>query len=180
MIPKPEVYGMKKHYRNGQRNPVLILAISCLVCLLGLAGPAHAWEAYVVKVEDGNTISVSRNRENTDDTTILRFYGTDAPSLRQPYGQQAFAYLKQMMPMGTKVTVDPVGTDEKGLVMALVQVGGNSVNYQMIREGLAWVNRQTCKAMFCRRWHIQEHQAITEKRGIWSVEMTTPPWQWGK
>lgn len=169
------------HGDCGPRHFLSILAI-CLTCLLGLAmtGPAHAWEGHVVKVEDGNTILVSRSENKSDDTTILRFYGTDAPTLRQPFGPQALAYLKQMMPDGTRVSVDPVGTDEKGLVMALVQVGGNSVNYQLIREGLAWVNRRTCKAMFCRRWNIQEIQARENKRGIWSVEMSTPPWQWGK
>lgn len=169
---------MKKHDCKGQF--VIFLATACLTFLFALSGPAMAWEGYVVKLEDGNTISVSRSKENMSDTTILRMYGADAPSLRQPYGPQALALMQQMMPVGTKVTVDPVGTDEKGIVMALVQVGGNSVNYQMIREGLAWVNRQTCKAMFCRRWHIQEQQAITEKRGIWSLELSTPPWQWGK
>lgn len=171
---------MKNSDHSVGGHSFLFLAIACLTCLLGLAGHAHAWEGFVVQVEDGNTISVSRSETNTSDTTILRFYGTDAPSLRQPYGPQALAYMKRMMPKGTKVSVDPVGTDEKGIVQALIQVGGNSVNYQMIREGLAWVNRRTCKAMFCRRWHIQEHQAISEKRGIWAIQHSTPPWQWGK
>ena len=84
------------------------------------------------------------------------------------------------MPRGTKVTFEPVGRSESGTVSALVQVGGTSVNYQLVVEGLAWVDRQTCKAIFCRRWMIQEHQAVVDKRGIWGLNIGTPPWQWGR
>ena len=73
-----------------------------------------------------------------------------------------------------------MGEDDKGAVSALVQVAGTSVNYQLLVEGLAWVNRSTCKAMFCRRWYIQEHQAVVDRRGLWGLNMSTPPWQWSR
>lgn len=84
------------------------------------------------------------------------------------------------MPKGAKVSVDSVGEDDQGTVSALVQVAGTSVNYQLLVEGLAWVSRSTCKAMFCRRWYIQEHQAVVDRRGLWGLNMSTPPWQWGR
>ncbi|MBD5642093.1 MAG: thermonuclease family protein, partial [Desulfovibrio sp.] len=61
----------------------------------------------------------------------------------------------------------------------LVQVQDRSVNNRLVSDGLAWVDRSTCKAFFCRRWHIEEHLAQKDRRGIWSLNMSTPPWQWG-
>ena len=166
---------------------------ACLLVIflsLWLCPGARAWDAYVVRVEDGNTISVSEKADRDEPITILRFYGIDAPSLSQPFGPEARDFLLRLMPKGTKVGVDSVGVDsvgvdsvgedDKGAVSALVQVAGTSVNYQLLVEGLAWVNRSRCKAMFCRRWYIQEHQAVVDRRGLWGLNMSTPPWQWSR
>lgn len=141
---------------------------------------AQAWDAYVVRVEDGNTIVVCERPGRDEPTVILRFYGIDAPSRRQPFGREARDFLLRLMPKGTKVSVDSLGQDEQVTPTALVQVAGKSVNYQLLIEGLAWVNRSTCKAIFCRRWYIQEHQAIVNRRGLWGLNMGTPPWQWSR
>ncbi len=151
-----------------------------LLFSFGFCPAVHAWDAYVVRVEDGTTISVCEKRGKDEPVVILRFYGIDAPALTQPYGREARDYLLKLLPKGTKVGVDAVGEDEHGAVEALVQVNEASVTYQLLAEGLAWVNRSTCKAMFCRRWYIQEHQAVVNRRGLWSLNMSTPPWQWSR
>lgn len=151
-----------------------------LLFLLGLCPPVHAWDAYVVRVEDGTTISVCQTRGKDEPVVILRLYGIDAPALTQPFGREARDYLLKLIPKGTKVGVDAVGEDAHGAVKALVQVNGASINYQLLVEGLAWVSRSACKAMFCRRWYIQEHQAVVNRRGLWSLNMSTPPWQWSR
>lgn len=161
----------------------MILRTLCLCLALGFVwtvSPVFAGEAWVVRVEDGNTILVSSKRNSTEADTVLRFYGIDAPSLNQPFGAEALQHLAQIMPRGTKVSFEPVGKSESGTVSALVQIGGTSINYQLVMEGLAWVDRQTCKAIFCRRWMIQEHQAVVDKRGIWGLNIGTPPWQWAR
>ncbi|MGE9985104.1 thermonuclease family protein [Desulfovibrio sp. SGI.169] len=154
---------------------LLVLLVSLCFCT-----GAHAWDAYVVRVEDGNTISVCERPDRDEPSVILRFYGIDAPSQRQPFGREARDFLLRLMPKGTKVSVDSVGADDQLTMNALVQVAGKSVNYQLLIEGLAWVNRLTCKAMFCRRWYIQEHQAVVNRRGLWGLNMSTPPWQWSR
>ena len=154
----------------------------CAVALLFLSWSvtaAASWDGYVQQVEDGSTVSI-RTRSQGDEAVTLRFYGIDAPTLTQPYGQEARNRLMEIMPQGTRVTVEEVGKSEYGLTTALVQVSGASVNYQLVMEGLAWVNRQTCKAVFCRRWLIQEHQAVVARRGVWGLNIGTPPWQWGR
>jgi micrococcal nuclease len=145
--------------------------------------PAFAestWEAYVVSVEDGNTVTVSTKYGSKEPEYVLLFYGIEAPTQSQPFGREAMAFLQGMMPVGTKVGVESVGQLEAGPISALVQVAGDSVNYKLVMAGLAWVDRQKCRAIFCRRWLIQEHQAVVDRRGIWSLNMSTPPWQWGR
>ncbi len=154
---------------------LLVMAVSLCFC-----SGARAWDAYVTRVEDGNTISVSERPDRAEPTVILRFYGIDAPSQSQPFGREARDFLLRLMPKGTKVSVDSVGEDDQGAVSALVQVAGTSVNYQLLVEALAWVNRSTRRAMSCRRWYIQEHQAGVDRRGLWGLNMSTPPWQWSR
>lgn len=141
---------------------------------------AAPWTAYIFNVEDGNTVTVSTKPEAARADYVLRFYGVGAPTLRQPFGKEARDLLRSMLPKGSKVGVDVVYEEKDGSLRALVQVRGDSVNYQLVAQGLAWVDRQNCKAVFCRRWYIQEHQAVQERSGIWQLNMGTPPWQWGR
>ena len=165
------------------------MRLSFLAAMLATFFGAHtalAWEAftprkttaYVVAVDEGNLIAVaSRWGKKSPDYTIS-LYGIGMPADDQPFGKEARETLLRLLPPGERVIVSIVG-EGAGVVYALVQVGGRSVNNLLVDEGLAWVDRATCKAMLCRRWHIEEHSAIKDRRGIWSLNMTSPPWQWG-
>ena len=163
----------------------LAFLAALLVTFLG-GETALAWEAftprkttaYVVQVEEGNLIAVaSRWGKKSPDYTIS-LYGIGMPTEDQPFGKEARETLLRLLPRGERVIVSIVG-EGAGVVHALVQAQGRSINNLLVDEGLAWVDRATCKAMLCRRWHIEEHSAIKDRRGIWSLNMTSPPWQWG-
>lgn len=164
----------------------LIFFIMLLIALPGTE-EAHAWEtwtprkstAYVVRVEEGNLLAVSELWGKKEADYAISLYGIGIPTETQPFGKQARQKLLQLLPRGERVIVSIVGEESSDVVSALVQAGGHSVNTVLLAEGLAWVDRSTCKAMFCRRWHIQENMAIKERRGIWSLNMSSPPWQWG-
>ena len=160
---------------------MFIRLVALVAFFISTAVPAFAesvWDAYVVSVEDGNTVTVSTKYGSKEPEFVLLFYGIEAPTQNQPFGREAMAYLQGIMPPGTKVGVESVGQLEAGPISALVQVGGDSVNYKLVMAGLAWVDRQKCRAIFCRRWLIQEHQAVLDRRGIWGLNIGTPPWQW--
>ncbi|MBO4312948.1 MAG: hypothetical protein J5838_01505 [Desulfovibrio sp.] len=36
------------------------------------------------------------------------------------------------------------------------------------------------ESLYCRRWYIEEHRAVTSGKGPWSVDAPTPPWQWAR
>lgn len=164
--------------------------IVCLVfaaLLLLLARDTGAWEnyrpvsktVYVQGIEEGNILIVNEHNKSDKNNFPVRFYGIGIPGPRQPLGEEAKSELLSILPKGSKIIISTVRTDEEGIVSALVQYKDHSVNNRLIELGLAWVDRQTCKAFFCRRWHIQEHLAVKDKRGIWALKIPTPPWQWG-
>lgn len=155
-----------------------------IVCFLYGIIQAHAWEtyighnttAYVTGLTEGNILQL---RDSDGKEFPARFYGIGIPGKRQPLGSEAHAMLTRLLPVGSKAVLTAINEDEQGIVTALVQINDRSVNNALVSDGLAWVNRTTCKAFFCRRWHIEEHLAQKERRGIWSLNMSTPPWQWG-
>lgn len=160
--------------------PKFIFIISSII-FLSFSSYAWSFTAYVLRVEDGNTIAVCENKNKTEPVMLLRLYGIDAPTRGQPFGNEARQYLMNMLPIGSKVTVDIMGdADKEGAKIAMVQAKNTSVNYQLLVEGYAWVNRSSCKAIFCRRWLIQEHRANQLQKGVWSINTGTPPWQWGR
>lgn len=170
------------------RDNINSLLIGCVVYIVVFVPAiAQAWEmytprtfdAYVQKIREGNILVVNEKRSGGKDNFPVRLYGIGIPLEGQPFGKEAHKELVELLPPGTKVILSTVRDDEQGVISALVQLNDHSVNNRLLEEGLAWVDRSTCKAFFCRRWHIQEHLAIEARRGIWALNIPTPPWQWG-
>ncbi|MDR2054917.1 MAG: thermonuclease family protein [Desulfovibrio sp.] len=151
-----------------------------MVCSFHAAAPALAREGYVVRVEDDGAVVVSESRVLDEPAERYLFYGVEVPTARQPFGPESLTWLREKLPQGARINVESVSRDRAGHLRALIQLGSDSINYQLLYQGFAWVNRAQCRAVFCRRWYIQEHQAVVEKRGLWSMPMSTPPWQWGR
>ncbi len=152
-----------------------ILAFVC-VCLVAM--PVQAKDAFVVNIPDANTIQVASHPKATAPEKTVQLYGVLAPSLQQPFGREAVAELRKLMPNGTRVEIEAVGNDNGAVETGLVQVNGRSVNYLLVSKGLAWVNRTRCTTLYCRRWLIEEHRAVKAKLGVWSVDEAYRPWQW--
>ena len=155
-----------------------LLIFTAFLSLSLFVSQAAAWDGYVVRVEDSNCIAVADDPDTSKVRARLFFYGIQAPTGKQPMAAQAMAFLKQILPPGTPVTVDEVGEDDNGLTRALIQSGGTSINYLLLQRGLAWVDRRRCRALYCRRWMIQEHYAVTDRAGLWGLDLGMPPWQW--
>lgn len=156
-----------------------------LILFLLLAQTAGAWDTYIGRNLTARVVDVPANnillvRDSSGKELAIRFYGIGVPTSRQPMGHEAHSLLTQILAPGVKVILTTVNEDRDGLINALVQVQDRSVNNRLVSEGLAWVDRSTCKAFFCRRWHIEEHLAQKDRRGIWGLNIGTPPWQWGE
>ncbi len=88
----------------------------------------------VVSVYDGDTITVLNARK---EQVKIRFYGIDAPELRQAYGAVAKKTLSDLV-FQKEVSVEIlVPKDKYGRVVAKIFVGELCINEEMVRLGLA-------------------------------------------
>ncbi len=102
--------------------------------------------ATIVKVHDGDTITVQWNERNFD--FPIRFANTAAPELNEPGGHEAQAWLENII-LGEEVTiqVDPKRVEKWGRLLATVHHQGIDVGDQEIMMGFAttWEDRNRGK-----------------------------------
>lgn len=162
----------------------MIWRVFCLVAFVLAPLTVHAWDTYVgrnisavmERLTYGNLLTVKDGKKEL----AISLYGIGIPNARQPFGTLAHRWLGNNVPRGAKLTLTTVNEDDEGVISALVQLADKSVNNALVAEGLAWVDRRSCKAIFCRRWQMEENKAREKRKGIWSLNMSTPPWQWGE
>src|SRR4051812_23345472 len=100
-----------------------------------LAGPAPSFQARVVGISDGDTLTVLKN----DKTQVkIRLQGVDAPESGQDFGARAKEAASDLA-FGETVTVKVRDTDRYGRTVAeVVLPDGRSLNREMVRAGYAW------------------------------------------
>ncbi len=123
-------------------------------------------------VMDGDLITIiSRGKE-----IEVRLYGVDAPEKTQPYGQSA-KNLTGALASGKEIRAEPMSKDPNGRIVAIVFAGDINLNEQIISQGFGWVERQECKERFCADWLRLELHAKAARKGLWTDENPTPPWE---
>jgi endonuclease YncB( thermonuclease family) len=152
--------------------PFFILCLS----LLALSVPSLAWEARVVSVADGDTITIEPPQGG--DRVKVRLHGIDCPETKQPYGQTAKGFVSNAVLFKTvDVQPTPQGKDRYGRIVAVVDIPGVGVLQELLLEaGLAWVYPQYCKD--CGAWEAMEAEARRQRKGLWAGEKPVEPWIW--
>ena len=138
--------------------PFFILSLS----LLALSTPALAWEARIVDVADGDTITVEPAEGG--ERIKIRLHGIDAPETKQPYGQAAKGFVNDVaLYKQVEVRVTPQGKDRYGRVIAVIALPDGAILQELLlQEGLAWVYTQYCKD--CETWKAMESEARSQKK----------------
>lgn len=129
-----------------------------------------AFSAKVIKISDGDTITVLSGKEQTK----VRLYGIDAPEKKQDYGQKSKQFLASLI-AGQVVEVEPKGKDRYKRTLCIIHHKGQDINAQMVLNGYAWAY-----VKYSRIYVDQEKKACENKRGLWQSSNPTPPWVWRK
>jgi micrococcal nuclease len=155
------------------------VVIAGMVTLFGCAQtPANG--AVVHEVVDGDTlvIIIERRREH------VRLLGIDTPETKHPtkpvecFGPQATAYLKTLVPAGTRVHVvrDAEARDRFGRLLLHVFVHSpdeagsiTHVNAEMVREGFARLLSIPPNSAFDDELGRALVEARTARRGLWGA-----------
>ena len=124
-----------------------------------LATSLFALEGLVVKVYDGDTITVLDGNMRQHK---IRFFGIDAPEKSQSFGKRSQENLAYLI-AGRHVEVDVQTTDRYGRSVGVVYLDGKDINKQQVADGYAWAYMQYGGQVY----KNDEIKAREQKLGMW-------------
>ena len=133
--------------------------------------------ATVVSVGDGDTIRVSEGSRRL----TIRLACIDAPETSQrPWGPRSTAFLKQLTPVGSEVTLKVQTTDRYGRTVAELLNRRGNVNKLMVEAGQAFAYRRYLRQCDAQKYLQLEENAKRQGTGVWSVGPSgiTRPWDY--
>jgi endonuclease YncB( thermonuclease family) len=101
-------------------------------------------------------------------TIEVRLWGLDSPEQGQPYAEESFEHLKNMI-LSNIVIIYPMGKDPFGREICIATINKSNINMNLIRNGYA-VYHDIGKKDIDFMWQYKELQieAQYNKLGIWS------------
>ena len=133
--------------------------------------------AQVISVGDGDTIRVSEGSRRI----TVRLACIDAPETSQrPWGPRSTAFLKQLTPVSSEVTLRVQTTDRYGRTVAELLNRRGNVNQLMVGAGQAFAYRRYLRQCDERKYLQLEGEAKRQSKGVWSVGPSgiTRPWDY--
>jgi len=143
----------------------------CVVAVAALAACAPTPPGTVVRIHDGDTVSVRREH----DTVRVRLACIDAPERGQPFGNRAKKELQALV-LNRPVRLDVVDHDRYGRIVARLFAGTTDINLAMVKRGMAWHYRHHCAddlELAAAEVFAREH-----RHGLWQDRDPIPPWEW--
>lgn len=150
------------------------------------AVPAAAaeFDAQVIGVTDGDTLTVLYVEAGTKATRRVRLSGIDAPEKAQAFGARAREQLARLA-FGKVGHLDCRATDQYSRSVCLVRVDGVDVGLRLIELGLAWHFKRYASTQpreEAASYAVAENGARAGKMGLWRDLGTQaepmPPWAW--
>lgn len=158
---------MRRFFPGGALALVLFLHNFCFA--------DTAFYAAIIKVSDGDTLRV---KSEAGEITV-RVYGVDSPEAGQPYGREAGAFVRRLLPAGAVVRLCPVTVDRYGRTVAVVGLpDGSTLEDALTQAGYAWVDERYCTRAECGSWREKQNAARRAGAGLWAAPV--PPWEWRK
>jgi micrococcal nuclease len=161
----------------------IIILLSFLVII---PSPSFADQFRVNRVYDGGIIKA----KNGGIEIKVRLVGIDAPGISnkkretgQRFSQRSRKHLAALI-LNKTVDIKGYGLDGNNRLLGVVFVNGMNVNLEMVRSGMAEVNRgKPPRGFNIAPYRHAEQEARTARRGIWSQDdkyMSPKKWQEGK
>ena len=145
--------------------------------LLALCITTSTNAATVVSVGDGDTIRVSEGSRRL----TIRLACIDAPEASQrPWGPRSTAFLKQLTPVGSEVTLRVQTKDRYGRTVAELFNHRGNVNQLMVGAGQAFAYRRYLRQCEAQKYLQLEAEAKRQGIGVWSIGQSgiTRPWDY--
>lgn len=134
-------------------------------------------KATMVSIGDRNALLV-RQRGRT--TTVWLGCMEMPDSNQKTWGKAAADRLDQLLPAGQPIQIREISRDRYGSIIGEVFVNGESINLQLVTEGMAALNPQYLNE--CRRTQAQyllaESEAQQQGIGLWQETNPCLPWEY--
>lgn len=184
------VSGGHQHLGCTMRTTALLAFILLSLCQLSAkavdyrAGTLHGLAVYI---DDGDTIVLLDDGRTQHK---IRLASIDAPEtshtnrergrVGQPYADKARDHLAGLI-KGKQITALCYEPDRYSRLVCDIQVGGMSVNEEMVRSGFAWANTASGgRYLRDKRLAGLQAQARSARKGLWAGSHPVEPWQWRK
>lgn len=133
----------------------------------------------VIKVSDGDTISVKKLKNNVLDGDLIkvRLYGVDAPEKDQDFGYESKKALMNYVSNKT-IEIDIKSKDRYGRSVGILYVDGRNINEELLRDGYVWYYEQYDKNN--ERSRLLQENAMKNKLGLFSKKGYIEPWKFRK
>lgn len=154
------------------------------ICIIGLTLLVAPFSSYaeqlsgrVIKVADGDTVTVliAGNKQER-----IRLSGIDAPEKKQLFGNKSKQALADDI-FGKTIVVDWNKRDRYKRIVGKVLLGGEDVNLQQVKRGLAWHYKKyeseqdvTDRSSYANA----EYEAQRNRLGLWADPKAIAPWNW--
>ena len=147
-----------------------ISALPLLWIVFSTPIPADTLHGWVVSITDGDTLTLLQD----DYRQIkVRLDSIDAPEKSQPFGNVAKKTLSDLV-FNQRIDVETSKTDRYQRIVGEVWYGGDLINLEMVKRGMAWVYRKYAKNP---QYYEMEASAKAQKRGLWSQSNPVAPWE---
>ncbi len=128
----------------------------------------------LIRVIDGDTICVLHAEKEVK----IRLYGIDAPEIGQNHGEEATAFVQDILAAEKSLRVTFLGKDSYGRLIGIVHLGADTLQAILVRHGWAWVYNAYCQQTVCQNWGQLQRTAQVTQVGIWQVGEVVSPWDW--
>ncbi|HEF9142862.1 TPA: thermonuclease family protein [Campylobacter coli] len=123
----------------------------------------------VYKIYDGDTITLHRDNKDYK----IRFFGIDAPELKQEFGKESREHLLELCPIGSEATVSIKDKDKYGRIVGIIECKGYNLNKEQVAQGYAWAYTDYSFLYFPNQFNSK-----TKKLGLWQQDNAIEPKLW--
>lgn len=135
------------------------------------AADSITFKGVVVGVEDGDTLTVRRNKARF----TMNVAAVDAPELDQPYGQEAKRLATALVRNQVVIIRAYSGARQGRMIGEVWFKDKRNLGKELVKAGMAWVKRG---AVVTAELNLLEDNAKKVKRGLWASQDPVPPWDW--
>jgi len=133
------------------------------------------FEGQVMEVVDGASIALKMSNNSRIVICVSRL---ETPEPGQPRADIAEQHLRDLL-LQKNVRVSLIGlAEDRGCLTGDVYLNNININLQMVRDGVAWANKNYAYPEGYYAFEQAEQAARSEQRGIWQDSSPTAPWEY--